>query len=289
MQASSRRSRAFLFIASLLVLPTANAQDQGRMLATNGLLSIDGSAGGGITQWAVLSGYGSEKSWGGAGQISLVKLSDFDLKTAAASVSIRNRLELSVARQKISLPSALTNAGLPNELGQKVYSAKARVSGDLVYGKMPQISIGVNYKKHDNPAVVAALGGTRNDDTDVHIAATKLWADGPGHRFWLGHIGVRYTRSSQLGLLGYGGANDDREWLGEAAVGFFPTRQLAIGAEYRQMPDNIPGISEEDWSDVFIAFFPGKGVNINLARVDAGDIAGVGKQTGWYLSFQGAF
>ena len=63
-----------------------------------------------------------------------------------------------------------------------------------------------------------------------------------------------------------------------------PNRHLAFGIEYRQKPDNLSFAREEDWNDVFIAWFPNKHINVTAAWADLGDIAGVKDQQGWYLS-----
>jgi hypothetical protein len=167
--------------------------------------------------------------------------------------------------------------------------AKVRLYGDLVYGKGPQISATITHKQHQDEGALVALGIPRHDDTELQVAATKLWVNGPGNRFWLLHGGLRYSRAAQLGFLGYGGASTDRKWTAEAAVAFFPTREIAIGTEYRQMPDIIPGIPEDDWKDIFVAWFPNKHINITGAWVDTGNVAGVGDQDGWYLSLQGSW
>ena len=44
--------------ASLVLASTAHAAD-GKLLLTGGVTSIDGAAGGGLTPWAVTTGYGS--------------------------------------------------------------------------------------------------------------------------------------------------------------------------------------------------------------------------------------
>ena len=45
--------------------PMLASADAGRLLATGGATSLEGAAGGGITPWAVLAGYGERGEWGG--------------------------------------------------------------------------------------------------------------------------------------------------------------------------------------------------------------------------------
>ena len=89
-------------IICALITPwqTADAGDQGQLLATSGLLSPGGSAGGGITGWAVLSGYGGSRSWGGAVQGSIVALDDYNLTNAAISISVNDRFEFFVGKNR---------------------------------------------------------------------------------------------------------------------------------------------------------------------------------------------
>ncbi|HEY3056713.1 MAG TPA: DUF3034 family protein, partial [Thermoanaerobaculia bacterium] len=62
------------FAALLLVFGFASVLHAGdaRLLATGGLTQIEGSAGGGIVPWAVLSGYATEDQNGGTGFLTYV-------------------------------------------------------------------------------------------------------------------------------------------------------------------------------------------------------------------------
>ena len=51
------------------------------------------------------------------------------------------------------------------------------VAGDAVYDQdrlLPQIAVGVQYKRNDQGAIVAAVGGKDDEGTDVYVAASKL-------------------------------------------------------------------------------------------------------------------
>jgi hypothetical protein len=50
--------RPALLAVLLCGLPALTLADNGRLLATGGVSSLEGAAGGGITPWAVLAGYG---------------------------------------------------------------------------------------------------------------------------------------------------------------------------------------------------------------------------------------
>ena len=66
----------------------------------------------------------------------------------------------------------------------------------------------------------------------------------------------------------------------------FLTHEIALGVEYRVKSNNL-GLGEQDWQDVFVAWFPNKYVSITAAWLDLGSIAGAKDQTGWYLSVTG--
>ncbi|MAA72960.1 MAG: hypothetical protein CL679_14670, partial [Bermanella sp.] len=124
----------------------------------------------------------------------------------------------------------------------------------------------------------------------VYLSAAKIWLNGPLNRTALLNANLRYSKANQLGLLGYGtAANDDAQLLLELAGAVFINRRVAVGMEYRQKPDNINGVKEDDWQDLFIAYFPSKSVSLTLAYLQLGEIAGLKDQDGYYFSLQAAF
>ena len=64
---------------------------------------------------------------------------------------------------------------------------------------------------------------------------------------------------------------------------------FAVGAEYRSKPDNLAAFREDDYRDLFIAWFPHKQLNLTLAWAQLGSIAGSDDQDGLYLSLTGYF
>ncbi|WP_290487887.1 DUF3034 family protein, partial [Idiomarina sp. UBA3162] len=108
-----------------------------RLLATGGASTIEGSGGGGIVPWATLSSYADEGEWGATVQMTEVQVDDFSLSVQGASFNWNNRVEVSYARQQFDLET------IGGELEQSVWGVKARLSGDLVYGAMPQVSAGI--------------------------------------------------------------------------------------------------------------------------------------------------
>ncbi|WP_194755992.1 DUF3034 family protein [Aliidiomarina indica] len=256
----------------------------GRLLATGGATTIEGAAGGGLVPWAVISGYTEDDQVGGTVALSRAQVDDYRLDVTAASFSYGNRFELSITQQMFTLEN------LGAELRQQVLGAKYKVAGDLIYGDIPQVSVGAMYKRNTRYDIPEAVGSGRDSDWEAYVAVSRAWLAGPFDRTWLANATVRSTRANQTGLLGFGGdLNDSHELQFEAALGMFLHRSLAVGVEYRQKPDNLSFAREQDWMSAFVAWFPSKHVALVGAYVDLGEIAGARNQTGYYLSLQASF
>ena len=286
-RAGPRRPRlAALIAAGALaagVAGSAGAAPGGRLLATGGASTVEGAAGGGIVPWATLAGYAERGEVGGAVGLTRVALPDFDTDSASVAVTLSNRLELSLGRQRLDAGAVVPGTTLE----QEIIGVKTRLAGDLVYGTLPQLSAGLLYKRNVAFEVPEAVGARDDSGVDAYVAATKLWLVGPFGRSAFLNGTLRATRANQLGLLGFGG---DREGgyslVGEASAGLFLNRRWALGAEYRQKPDNLAFAREDDWFDVFVGWFPAKRVALVAAWSDLGSIAGLDGQRGAYLSLQ---
>lgn len=290
-------------LAALIICGSATAAlaGEGRLLATGGATTLEGAAGGGIVPWAVLTGYGAENQQSGSAFITRVDTGDYSLNSVGAAWSWHNRVELSFARQTLDigtlgitvLPSLL---GVPpttfddSVLRQDVLGAKVRVAGDVVYGALPQVSVGLQYKQADDMTIPTTVGALRDNDTDVYVAASKVLLGGAFGNNLLLNGTLRATRANETGLLGFGGPNnDDHELVAEAAVAVLTDDRTAIGFEYRQKPDNLAMTKECDWQDVFIAWFPSKKMSLVMAWANLRSVATLENQEGLYLSAQAAF
>ncbi len=274
-------------LALALLASCATVSAGGQLLATGGLTQLEGSAGGGLVPWAALAGYGTAAETGATAFISHVNVSDYQLNAAGAAVTVRNRLELSAARQVLTQSRGAGPLG--DSLAQDVFGAKLRLAGDLVYTGVPQISAGIQYKRNHGDALGDALGAQRLADWDAYLAVSRLFLGAAFGRNVLLNATVRGTRANELGLLGFGGPGSDSHtprFEGSAAL--FLDRRTAIGYEYRAKPDNL-GLGESDWHDLFIAYFPSKSLGLAAALTDLGRIGGVPGQQGLYLSAQGSF
>ena len=279
-------------LAAGLQATGAQAYDVGsRILATGGATQVEGSAGGGLVPWAVIGSYGQAEEWGATVSTSVVDTGDYQFQSTGVTVGIGNRLEVSLAHQNLDI-STLSNAlSLPDsELTQNTVGFKLRLFGDLLYDQLPQVSLGVQHKRNTDFDIPGLVGAVDDSGTDIYLSASRLWLDGIGGYPVLLSLTARHTKANQLGLLGFGGDQEgDAQWVGEASVGVMLRRDLMLGYEYRQKPDNLGFAQEHDWQDVFVAWFPSKNISLVAAWADLGDIATLEDQRGAYFSLQASF
>ena len=278
---------AALLLATLLCA-CAHAGD--RLIATGGASMVEGSAGGGLTPWAVLAGYGTEDQLGATAFVTHLGLPDYHLDAKGAAVTWHNRVELSFARNRFDLGSLGKALGMPRAaLNQNVFGVKARLAGDVIYGDLPQISLGVQRKQNLDFAIPHAVGARDRLGTEVYLTATRVVMAGVGGYNLLWNATLRSSRANQFGLLGFGGDRGGRHLLVEGSLAVLFNPKFALGAEYRQKPSNLSFAREDDAHDLFVAWFPSKHVSLVGAYVSLGSIAGLRDQRGWYLSLQAGF
>jgi Protein of unknown function (DUF3034) len=260
-----------------------------RLLATGGVTELEGSAGGGLTPWALIAGLGTDAEVGVSGFCTRIKPQDFRLDSCGASVGIDNRLELSFARQNFDLGSVIAG----QTLDQSIVGAKIRLYGDAVVDQdlpWPQVALGMQWKHNsDFDLVPKDLGAKHASGVDVYLAATKVWLAGPLGRTWLMDVTFRESEANQLGLLGFGGDRGGYHLLTEGSLGVFLTDNLVLGGEYRQKPNNLSAFRENDFKDVFLSFIPVKYFSLTVAYADLGNIADKPGQHGAYVSLQGSW
>lgn len=292
----------------LAATPLAHA-DTGKLVLTGGVSTVEGAAGGGLSPWAVIGTQATEGENGASAFVSRAVTQDYGLTVVGAAVAFHNRLELSIARQDLNASTAGQGLGLPGlHLRQNIVGAKLRVMGDAVLDTdtwMPQIAVGIQAKQLQSSGLdstLAALGAKRSG-TDLYVSATKLFlAQGI-----LVNATLRATKANQNGLLGFGatlgGADNGYEVQPEISVAYLLRHNLAVGVEYRAMPNKLQragaaaglgdGLRGNDWKDIFIAWAPSKNVSLTAAYVDLGRIVPATtnnqRQSGFYVSAQFAF
>lgn len=296
-------------------MPTSN-----KLLLTGGVSQVEGAAGGGLTPWAIIGGYGTNNEVGGNLHYTYVKSSDYKLDTYGFTIGLFDRAEFSVAQQEFDV-SNLRNkvkAGLGadvigrDKIDQIVVGLKLRVLGEAILDAdtwVPQVAVGLQYKENqDKEFIKSAVVGAKSDHgTDVYIAATKLLLD----KNLLLNGTLRFTKANQFGILGFGGdKHNSYEPMLEVSAAYLLNKKIAVGAEYRMKPDNLRSpanaalfgganvvdLKEDDAFDVFVAYAPTKNISLTAAYVYLGNIATVkavgadyGKQDAVYLSAQVGF
>ena len=303
-----------------LLSASAFAEHSNKLLLTGGVSQVEGAAGGGLTPWAVIGGYGTNNEIGGNAHFTYVKTNDFDLNTYGVTLGLYDRVELSIAQQRFDVSNlrGKVRKGLGADaigldyLDQTIIGAKVRVFGEAVLDAdtwLPQVAVGMQYKKnHDEKFIKSAVIGAKKDHgVDFYVSATKLLL---AQNLLLNGT-LRATKANQFGLLGFGGAKHDHYQPElELSVAYLLRKDVAIGAEYRMKPNNLESpankalfgganvveLQEDDAFDIFIAYAPTKNVSLTAAYVNLGNIATVkavdadyGNQDAIYLSAQIGF
>jgi hypothetical protein len=262
-----------------------------KLLLTGGVSQLEGAAGGGLTPWAVIGGYGTRDQIGANAFYTHVGVGDYHLNDVGVLVGFFNRVELSFAQQRFDTENVGAALGLGRgfTFRQDIVGLKVKVAGDTVLDQdswLPQISIGAQFKKNDQAAVLHAIGAKDNQGTDFYISATKLYL---GQSILLNGT-LRFTKANQIGILGFGGdKHDSYKPELEGSIAYLLSRNVALGAEYRMKPSNLGIAKEDDWYDVFVAFAPYKHISVTLAYAHLGNVVIKDNQNGPYLSVQVGF
>lgn len=265
-----------------------------RLLATWGVSQVEGSAGGGLTPWALIAGSGSSNQMGASAFVTHSRTNDgYDLNVAGAAVGIRDRVELSMARWSFKISQDV----VPNKtIELNSVGIKVKLIGDAVYDQdswLPQVSVGAQYKANNDNGLVNSFGADA-DGLDVYASATKLWLGAAGGYNVLANLTLRLTKANQFGLVGFGGAGHDKpKLMAEGSLGVMLRDDLIVGAEYRQKPNNLEDtaaiLKEQAAWDLFVAWFPSRYVSLTAAWLNLGNIVSKPDQQGLYLSGQVTF
>ncbi len=302
------------WVAGLALAAGTVQADTGKLLLTGGVNTIAGSAGGGLTPWAVIGTNATQGEVGVSGYATRAATQDYSLNGYGVAVGLYDRVELSLARQDFDASPAIALNGIAafgvtpgQHIKMDVVGIKVKVLGDAVLDAdtwVPQVAVGIEHKRTHPGSIGSVLDflGTKRSGTDAYVSATKLLLD----KSLLLNGTLRYTNANQNGLLGFGSAapgKNSRSLQPEFSVAYLLNKNLAVGAEYRFKPNNLQALGaaaglgtalrEDDWKDIFIAWAPSKNLSFTLAYVDLGRIVpGITsnrRQTGYYLSAQVAF
>lgn len=289
-------ARFHVAIAAILIAlasPPAAAGDLrngGKLILTNGISTIEGAAGGGLTPWAVIAGNATKDGFGVQANVTVAELKSYDFRSFGVAAGAFDRVELSYARQRFNTNEIGGLLGLGNDYAfdQDIYGVKLRLFGDLVYGPemLPAVAIGAQYKKNLDASIVRAVGARHDEGVDYYVTASKLFLS----RSVLVNATARLTKANQLGLLGFGGDKDDGYNVQlEGSVAYQLSRKFAVGGEYRSKPDKLSIAREDDWFDIFAAYAINRHMTATVAYTDLGSIATVKGQRGVLFQLQTGF
>ena len=263
--------------------------DGGKLLATGGVSQVEGAGGGGLTTWALITGYGTRDGVGVNAHYTASCLPDYDLQTAGVAVGLFDRLELSYAWQGFDTEDVGAALGLGQgfTFHQNIFGAKLKLVGDAVYDQdswLPQISVGLQHKENDRGAVIAFVGGKASVGTDYYLAATKLFLA----QSLLVDATLRETKANQFGILGFGGDKHDGYSSAVRRLRRLSVQPPVRGGRAMSAPSPAicPSPRKQDAWDVFAAYFLNKNLSVTAAYADLGNIVIRNHQHGAYLSLQ---
>lgn len=276
---------------------SAFSPDRGKLPLTAGFTDIDGAGGAGLVPFALVTGYGTDQSWGANAHYTYVPLRDFRLQSYGVAVGLLDRVEASFTIDRFQATSAPLD-GLTVQ--QKVFGLKAVLFGDAVYGQdswLPQTAIGLQYRRNSGISDAGSLtsprqvGARAESGIDYYLVATKVFLA----QSLLVNAGLRFTNANEFGILGFGGdlrSGHSVEFQGTLA--YLLTRTVAVGAEYRGRPHNLAADDENGAYDAFIAWTLSRNISlvgavVRLGRILSPVTASNHDQVGGYVSLQVGF
>lgn len=177
MQFSLSKKIGFGLLISHALFSTAALADRSisnKLLLTGGVSQVEGAAGGGLTPWAVIGGYGTQDEIGANIHYTYAKTGDYRLDSYGVTIGFYDRFELSIAEQKFDIGNLRNKvaSGLGADvigrdtLDQTIIGAKLRVFGEAILDAdswMPQVAIGAQYKRnHDEKFIKSAVIGAKS-------------------------------------------------------------------------------------------------------------------------------
>jgi hypothetical protein len=173
-----------------------------KLLLTGGVSQVEGAAGGGLTPWAVIGGYGTRDQIGANAFYTRVGLDDYTLTSYGALIGLYDRVELSFSKQRFDTEAVGAALGLGQGfvISQDTLGVKVRLAGDVELDQdscMPQISVGAQFKDNNRGDLVRSIGSRDDRGVDYYVSATKLFL---GHSYLLKGT-VRFTEANQFGIL----------------------------------------------------------------------------------------
>ncbi len=213
--------------------------------AQSAVTEIEGSGGGGIVPWTLLSGDALGSNFGAVASYTFVNTGSFTLHSVGAAASIMHRIEISAANWYLGLPGFATNYPLDTDnIPANVLGIKVKLLG--MTSTWPQIAIGLQYKNNNDKALVESLGAQHSSGTDGYVAVTKVFPVGGMNLLLDGTL--REPKANWMGLLGFGGpGSDSYKTKFEGSAGRFLNPQTLAGGAVQE---------DRHIEDAFIVYLP---------------------------------
>ena len=148
---------------------------------------------------------------------------------------------------------------------------------------LPALTAGVHFKYNDGikqidrklNGALKSIGYKRNYGVDFTLTASKTFAELAFGRPVIVSIGLRNSRASQLGLLGFGGKCNTTV---EGNVIVLPTDRLALAYEFRQKENPYSTLNEiidkeDNWHCFSVSYVLSNNWTITGLAITAGNIA----------------
>src|SRR4051812_22973310 len=99
--------RLSLCAASLLAgatpaLAQSDLRNGGKLVLTNGISTVEGASGGGLAPWAVIAGNETRDGVGIQAAATAAEVKSYDFRSFNVAIGIKDRVELSYARQNFN-------------------------------------------------------------------------------------------------------------------------------------------------------------------------------------------
>jgi hypothetical protein len=180
-------------------------------------------------------------------------------------------------------PGGRLGLGQAFTFNQDVVGAKLAFLGGESHGVLPQLAVGLQYRRQEPQAALVVLGPRKRKD--YYASATKLLL---GKHLMLNGA-VRLTKVNRPGLYGLTPTRSLRRKQYEASAAWLPTPRLALGVEYRTRADTMNFAAHRDWTNAFVAYAFSPTLSLTGNLMDLGDIGQARNQRAASLSLQAAF
>lgn len=253
--------------------------NSGKVLATPGVSMADGAGGGGITPWAVITGYETRDGINGDVHYTYASLPNYSLNSLGAAIGFYDRVEVSYAYDILPTGSTFDTVGLVTKavggiLSSPLTSAPvlsaltsdlglSAPGGNLAGGVQPFNTtikmhvigakvrlIGEAIYDSDNLIPQVAVGGFYKINQNKDLLKTLQADKAKDYEVYVAVTKIFFPISTVVNITGrYTGANqiglvgfqDKKQFRVEGSLAYLLKKDTAIGVEYQQHGHGLDG------------------------------------------------